>query len=84
MPKETRKAQATRLRFVGSPDHYVPGVAQGEVEIVADDAATDERHVTAARASELVSTRLYAPVDGDVTAPASQNDEAASAAEEVA
>lgn len=76
MPKETRKAQATRLRFVGSPDHFVPGVAQGEIEVVADDAATDERHVNAARAAELVSTRLYAP--------APQNDEAASAAEEVA
>lgn len=83
MPQNPRKPIASRLKFVGTPDHYVTGIAQSELAIVPDDAPQDETHVSRARAAELVATRMYAPVDGDVS-PAEKNDEAASAAEEVA
>lgn len=60
--KATHATQATKLRFVGSPDHYVDGVPQGDLAIVATPA--DETQVTPERALELVATGLYAPIDG--------------------
>lgn len=64
MPPKSQAKTATKLRFIGTPDHYVAGVPQGEVAIV--ETPIDETQVTLARARELVATHLYAPVDGDL------------------
>lgn len=73
---------ATKLCWVGSADHYVVGVRQGDLRIVAHP--QDETEVTLERARELVASRLYVAVDGVLPPADEPSDEpTADAGEEV-
>lgn len=73
---------ATKLCWVGSADHYVVGVRQGDLRIVANP--KDETEVTLERARELVASRLYVAVDGVLPSADEPSDEpTADAGEEV-
>jgi hypothetical protein len=67
---------ATKIRFVGPADQYLPGLAQGELAIGSD--------VSLERAHEAVASKLYEPVDGALAPlPANETATAAAAPEEV-
>lgn len=71
-------AIATRLRFVGPADRYLPGIPQAELLIGTD--------VSLEQAREAVASGLYEPIDGALaptTAPANETATAAAAPEEV-
>jgi hypothetical protein len=62
---------ATKLRFIGPPDHYLPGILQGDVTIGTD--------ITLEQAHEAVASKLYETVDGTL-APLPTDDTATAAA----
>lgn len=71
-----RESTATKIRFVGPPDHYLPGLAQGELLIGID--------ISLERAHEAFASTLYEPVDGALARlPANETATAAAASEEV-
>ena len=79
-----RESTATKIRFVGPPDHYLPGLAQGELLIGID--------ITLQQAHEAVASGLYEPIDGALAPllpashaplPANETATAAAAPEEV-
>lgn len=78
-----RESTATKIRFVGPPDHYLPGLAQGELLIGID--------ITLQQAHEAVASKLYEPTDGALAPlsvshaplPANETATAAAAPEEV-
>jgi hypothetical protein len=79
MPARSHARSATKLKFVGRPEQYIAGVPQADLLIT--ETPNDETQVTEARARELVASKLYAPIDGEVPAPES-TDEGAAAPEE--
>lgn len=70
-PQRQTRATATKIRFVGPADHYLPGIPQGELLIGSD--------ITLERAHEAVASKLYEPIDGAL-APLSTNETATAAA----
>lgn len=66
---------ATRLRFVGSGDQYLPGIPQAEL-LIGTDISLEQAH-------EAVASQLYEPIDGALAPlPATETATAAAAPEE--